>query len=1502
MNVGSIMTDNARRSMRSRRWERERYRMIKNPLLGRDVRMNEASYASYMNISRTDRDIYPYQSLDMARKGNVRFAHRDNIERYRDNRAEFTRIMNGIKRNTDKKITFDLVSDIDIFKMRRDGTAIDAKYLIQQDPNITSHLTNMVRLQEELDKVSGFIFLPYIPDSDMNVESLVIEPHNRYSKMNIVNNEEFVAYLRTITDPEGDELGRLIFEFNKIFYYYDTMLSTLSEYIDRRVTKHNLIDSILQFEKMRIYGMTRDNISRRLKRRNQELKEFKTASDSCNLDESYDRYLDLLSKGDRIVEHDMIDSIRNCNAASIDIDDLIYEGLDDFTTNDQYLGFCKSMKFAPVDTFGGYTYQPICLDFVANIKNDAVRNNLLNEAATDRVKTRCLNLPDNVNIDRFDLLEQFMPEWHEAIYQNSMADAFEHRQLLIGDTDITTFMRLCSLIYRSDPFISKECHLPGLIHDIELNKVVVSCIANSDDVFPIRIVDGNLVESIQLYEPFKVTDGDRLLGSISIKMKGRRTDHEYRYYNSYLYYNKDKRFKLVPVNFRSNVMIPGTIIEHVRVLYLEMNTLLYYHEDVGTKLHFYKYVIGDNFDILVSKYTMDEIRDKYRSFTSLEENAPESLDRLIEVRLEKNHDKRFRFVEIGNQFGGAAKNDTDKSYKFNFKCVGGDGYKWNIQTGDESVVFDKEVFSISLHNEQIKVVDRFFDLAGREVYNTKCTPINYLKGITTPAMARLQTEQIKKIWEAEGIKKKDRTGKLYEDTLALIDEKQTILSYSFESTLGIYFYRQLSNYLKPNDGAKYLIFSKNHYLLDAILLYSKSVLFSRIGKDITFFLYAYNYEVFDKVANYLQVNKIKPDTIDGPMNNDWIEKNENSLDKVDYSVIDIVIGIDDLAPIRYAYLFQSQLPPIILSLKKLNMGGAMVVNINLIPNRMIFNFVSFLSCMFEEAFIDDFWESDLYGTGQLIHSIVIFRGFKGVDDNDLNNMMNLNKTMYEFDKTGGYGFNTKDVELKELFGIDNLPEKREVASKYVTNIIDFDNKDVLNEQYREYKEYAKMKFLGSIRNFTERMDIFLNKNDHERMKKICTKSKATAIYLAKKYDFPLLDWAEGLPDEYFDKMIENSFESINYTYLRELSKETNLQLSVSKTVRCDYCPKLEQNYAISELAYLYIEKINYDKYKGIEIFINKKYKDLNRLIQTEYGININGKYVSRAWIKFFELLSDTDLLEGFENNDELNVFHICEAPGNFINSMTYFIDKNTNIKNHNWTAQSLSHELAKIYDHYGFMKETREKWDMGPKDTGDIMDKENFDYYLDKFGGVDFLVGDCGEAWAGDPADNKNLTIYQMLYALLVPRTGGGFVIKSYAGNYNKLYLSLLHVARNQYESVMIFKSNTNFWSQEVYIVGKNKKELTTDDQRVLLECLESLDRGDTVYPVDVLPDSFIQEYDKIVHDLVSHASNIKKFFVFLSTNDKIYYGNKNTIAEIVKVKNDGWIDKYLRKKGLAKF
>ena len=90
-----------------------------------------------------------------------------------------------------------------------------------------------------------------------------------------------------------------------------------------------------------------------------------------------------------------------------------------------------------------------------------------------------------------------------------------------------------------------------------------------------------------------------------------------------------------------------------------------------------------------------------------------------------------------------------------------------------------------------------------------------------------------------------------------------------------------------------------------------------------------------------------------------------------------------------------------------------------------------------------------------------------------------------------------------------------------------------------------------------------------------------------------------------------------------------------------------------------------------------------------------------------------------------------------------------------------------------------DNWDFGKDDTGNVMTYDNLKYYYDKYGGVDCVIGDCGVPWNSSNSV-KSLSVYQLLYGILIPRKGGNFIAKTFATNYDSHYLSLLYTAINR--------------------------------------------------------------------------------------------------------------------------
>jgi len=371
---------------------------------------------------------------------------------------------------------------------------------------------------------------------------------------------------------------------------------------------------------------------------------------------------------------------------------------------------------------------------------------------------------------------------------------------------------------------------------------------------------------------------------------------------------------------------------------------------------------------------------------------------------------------------------------------------------------------------------------------------------------------------------------------------------------------------------------------------------------------------------------------------------------------------------------------------------------------------------------------------------------------------------------------------------------------------------------------------------------------------------------------------------------------MSFSFIQFFNQVDAIDTNIFQKIQIKNIEVLEKTWQLSEFAYSYVEKVDYDKYKGIELFFNNRYKELNKLLYNRHKININGKSVSRAWIKMYELIHDTNFIFNFKDQKQIKGFFICEAPGNFINSMDHYIKTKTDIKHFIWNAQSLAEGKSDIYDFYGFINKTYNKWDFGPDKNGDITSTNNLKHYIEKYKGADFLIGDCGMEFSPDKDISKDISIFQLIYALLIPRLGGNFVIKTYSTNYNKQYLSLLYVICSCYEKVYTFKSQTNFWSPEVYIVGINNKGTK---ENIILQIAENLSNKKILYPIDIIPEEFTINYQKNMYNIVNLFTTIKKFFVFLAENQELFNKNKKMLNDIIKNKNYKWMDTYLKRDGI---
>jgi hypothetical protein len=473
------------------------------------------------------------------------------------------------------------------------------------------------------------------------------------------------------------------------------------------------------------------------------------------------------------------------------------------------------------------------------------------------------------------------------------------------------------------------------------------------------------------------------------------------------------------------------------------------------------------------------------------------------------------------------------------------------------------------------------------------------------------------------------------------------------------------------------------------------------------------------------------------------------------------------------------------------------------------------------------------------------------------------------------------------------------------------NKAVNNITYDDYNNFAIKTFADYINNINLLKNIKISYNNSEYINNLKKSNRLYCINFLKKNNIIVYDWINVHSNKFYDELININYANFPLNYNLQLSKKIkeikdvkDIKIDIYNDVKINYMEKFRNLLVMLDSAYFMassLENIDKDKNKNknkngekkrfareIYNFFNHNYKKMNKDLIEKKGVSINNLHVSRAWVKMQELLHETNFFDNFKNNKVIKGFHTCEAPGNFIKSIEFYLNNRMKIEKYDWISQSLYDN--NIDDQYKLIENNKERWDFGVL-NGDISKYENLIYYYKKYKNSDIYVSDCGlDWWQGK---SETFIIYQLIYSLVIPKVGGNFIIKMQSYNLDKKFVSLLYLLYIYYEKVYIYKSNLNFWSSELYMVGINKKEMNEKDTNTILNYFNNIDEHYN-YLINYVPGEFCINLEYILNKYVTSFLKIRKLFDFFVVNKKLFNDNKEHILNIIYKKNDEWIKRYI--------
>lgn len=1032
-----------------------------------------------------------------------------------------------------------------------------------------------------------------------------------------------------------------------------------------------------------------------------------------------------------------------------------------------------------------------------------------------------------------------------------------------------------------------------------------------------------------------------------------------------------KKFALV--SFRANTIEAGHIIERFKMVYIELNQLMYLigkqlivHREGNTNRYYYSPYLHDIMTYhgeyekhpkivkFMEQLTESSDREKYLSFLksltpykitkSGEAKTLHIMPLIIKLpRHQKGSSLNNKSHNKSKMSKSKTKTSTKKSSKKNThtqllkdityrKSVfvprslityslqltnthNKETYKWNIKKSTKEEMF---------YNYPIDIL-----VEKREQYRRLLNSIANKYHIKINPNSQYPTKVLEKLYQ---IKKNvrvysnisERINNEYIDKHANkslksgtnIENINTILYHRFiyhYMTFHYYYINQCFDLLPETFDSEFRILNLSHHLGYAeaciykyIKKESKQLIDEMIHTQHLTYMFGNKYEPTDAKKMRHIYNYGNIETISSIWTPEQLNDKIGELSGRDLAFVDTYLSIPKYNVIRGNLNHMLFLGQLILALGTLNQNGKMLISIAGIGTK----FVQDLLYIINQHFVSvEFFETAI-SEPEPGSCFLIAKGFQINEHtnflNDMEQMKKIYADMYKNDPSGGLNYVPNQPKIEKLLDIPKRPQNS--AYKYYNSLLSNNESSIIYHQINSITTSQLTHYSEYLDNIDFYMNhILKNKDKHDRIQLLHQyKSAQMAKFLDLRIN-PYLNIGK-MRGSIMNNIYRNMYGLDTTVYYRFRLYSQKFKIGNNKLQESN--EYLLQQVLRMENATKVFDTRKIENYNQLKKNLRYYEKTLNKLIKDEFNSGIpikKGKietHPSRAWIKMYEVAEVTKLIPKKAKNFKALCF--CEAPGNFVLAINHFIKTKTEIENFDWVAQSYNPNANKdtrdfhvIGDDYDLMRKYPDKWDFGPKNTGDVTDPDNIKYYGSVYDDVDLLTSDCGTDWGGDDLISSKLMFGQLMFILNNLPEGKNFVIKYYIPFIHyPAQMALFYVIYQSFKEISFYKPLQNAWSHEFYLVGKKYKKLDYDQLKPFFDIMENYNPYMSPINLDKIPDEFMKQIEKATKDVVDRfVFYIERYIYYL---DLIEDGKKpdfDVVAKHIEIINKEWLKEFKIKK-----